>query len=225
MSNIKQSKIIYSLKLFEGCDTELIRQTVIDSGTLRSFRTGEEMISEHVPSVGILLSGRAVIYSADRDRKTILRFVSPGDAVGVAGLFASDPPGTRIVACGDGKSEMFFVGRDAFESLLESETNGRFRSNLIKFLADRVSFLNSKIDYVTAGSAERKLVLYLKNAPQAPDGTLDSGMSMTALARVLDIGRASLYRALDSLEKEKIIKRNKKKIILLDHYKLDKFSD
>ncbi len=212
---------ILSQNLFSGCDRELIERTVISRGVLRSFRSGEEMVSEHSPAVGVLLSGRGVIYSADKERQTILRFISPGNAVGVASLFAAEPPATRIFACGDGKSEMFFIGREAFEDLLSAEIDGKFRTNLICFLADRVSFLNSRIDTVTAGSAERKLALFIKNSPISSDGEIGLGMSMTALAHALDIGRASLYRAFDSLEKAEIIVRNGNIITLLSQEKLD----
>ncbi len=213
--------LILSQKLFDGCDAELIKSTVLADGVQMTFRAGEEIIPESSPSVGILLSGRGVIYSADKERQTILRFISPGNAVGVASLFAAEPPATRIYACGDGKIEIFFIGRDAFEKLLSAETDGRFRTNLICFLADRVSFLNSRIDTVTAGSAERKLALFIKNSPIDQGGEIGIGMSMTALAHALDIGRASLYRAFESLESSGIISRNGNIITLLARAKLD----
>lgn len=217
----EQNEIIYSLGLFEGCDRGLIDRVILSSGVLRSFRSGETMEAEETPSVGILLSGRGVIYSSDKGRQTLLKFVSPGSAVGVASLFATEPPATRTVACGDGKSEMFFVGRNAFEELLEASPS--FRVGLIKFLADRVSFLNSKIDTVTAGSAERRLAIFIKNSRADESGVIDPGMSMTALAHALDIGRASLYRAFDALQSDGIIIRNGDLIKVLSRELLDNF--
>lgn len=214
-----QKEIIYSLKLFDGCDRENIDNIIISGGEAKVFRAGETMQPEFSPSVGILLSGRGVIYSSDKGRQTLLRFISPGSAVGVASLFAAEPPATRIEACGDGKSEMLFICRDAIEKLLEE--NQAFRINLIKFLADRVSFLNSKIDTVTAGSAERKLAIFIKNSPVSDSGTIELGMSRTALAHALDIGRASLYRAFESLEEAGIIKIDKSAITLISPNKLD----
>ncbi len=211
--------LICSLKLFENCDKEMIKNMIIGNGRILSFRSGEPICDAFSPSIGILLSGRAVIYSSDKGRRMILRFVSPGNAVGVASLFAAEPPRTRIEACGDGKSEMFFIGRDSVEKLLNC--NEHFRTNLISFLADRVSFLNSKIDFVTAGSAERKVAVFIKHSPTDSAGVIGVGMSMTALAHALDIGRASLYRALEALENDGIIKRNGKSIILISPEKLD----
>ena len=207
-------KLILAQKLFDGCQPKMIEDIILGRGTLHCFRSGEAMESEE-RAVGILLSGRGVIYSSDKGRQTLLRFISPGDAVGVAGLFADKAPDTRIYACGDGKSEMFFVGRKAFEELMTVETDGRFRTNLIKFLSDRVTFLNSKIDCVTGGSAERRLVMFLKNSSTNDNGEVEIGMSMTALAHALDIGRASLYRAFDALEEDGAISRNGKCVRIL----------
>lgn len=214
--------IILSQKLFKGCQQKLIEDIILSSGKLIRFHSGEAMKSDQ-RSVGILLSGRGVIYSSDKGRQTLLRFISPGDAVGVAGLFADKAPNTRICACGDGKSEMFFVSRNAFEELMSVETDGRFRTNLIKFLSDRVTFLNSKIDFVTGGSAERRLVLFLKNSYQNDAGEIEIGMSMTALAHALDIGRASLYRAFDGLASDGAIIRDGKTVRILAPELLDNY--
>lgn len=218
----KYKNIILEQKLFSGCPRELIEGIILSGGEVFSFRSGDEMKIDK-RSVGILLSGRGVIYSSDKDRQTLLRFISAGDAVGVAGLFAEKTPNTRILACGDGKSEMFFIGRDAFEQLMSKEADGRFRSNLIKFLSDRVSFLNSRIDCVTGGSAERRLALFLKNSKCYSSDECEIGMSMTALAQALDIGRASLYRAFDALEGDGAIIRNGKTVKILSPDLLDNY--
>lgn len=214
--------IILSQGLFRGCPEKDIEKIIIDGGRVVSFRSGDIM-EAGFRSVGILLSGRGVIYSSDKGRQTLLRFISPGDAVGVAGLFADKAPETQILACGDGKSEMFFVSREAFERLMNEESDGKFRSNLIKFLSDRVSFLNSRIDCVTGGSAERRLALFIKNSPVSPNGEISLGMSMTALARALDIGRASLYRAFDALQADGIISREGDLITILSRDALDNY--
>lgn len=221
---MKQSylKLILAQKLFDGCEQKMIEDIILESGFLHCFRSGEAMESEE-RAVGILLSGRGVIYSSDKGRQTLLRFISPGDAVGVAGLFADKAPDTRIYACGDGKSEMFFVGRKAFEELMAAENDGRFRINLIKFLSDRVTFLNSKIDFVTGGSAERRLVMFLKNSSANNKGEIEIGMSMTALAHALDIGRASLYRAFDALVEDGAISRDGKSVKILAPDLLDNY--
>lgn len=216
------NELILNQTLFADCDKQLIEQKLTGGGTIRSFRSGEEMKADFSPAVGILLSGRGVIYSADKERSTILRFIAPGNMIGVASVFAKEPVNTRTFACGDGKSEMLFIGRDTFEYLLENEPV--FRRNLVEFLADRISFLNSKIDCVTAGNAERKLALFIKSAPTGEDGCARLGMSMTSLAQTLDLSRASLYRAFDSLEADGAISRTGKTVKILSREKLNEIN-
>lgn len=221
MKQTYKNIIIYQ-KLFAGCNQNLIEEIILTNGRTLSFRSGD-LIETEERAVGILLSGRGVIYSSDKGRQALLRFIAPGDAVGVAGLFADKAPDTRIYACGDGKSEMFFIGREVFERLMNEESDGRFRTNLIKFLSDRVTFLNSRIDCVTGGSAERKLALFIKNSPVSSSGEISLGMSMTALAHALDISRASLYRAFDSLQNDGTITRDGSSIKILSRDTLDNY--
>jgi CRP-like cAMP-binding protein len=79
-------------------------------------------------------------------------------------------------------------------------------------LAGRVRFLNRKIQCFTAGSAERRLALWLLSEEEEVI-TLPS--SLTTLSDMLDIGRASLYRALDKLENSGLISREGRNIALL----------
>lgn len=220
----KHINLITSIKLFRGCQLSLIEEHIIGNGYVRKCSPGEEfsLIDENGnATVGVLLSGRCVIYSSDKDRKALLRFVSPGEAIGVAGLFADAPPHTRIFSCGDHHSELFFFDRRAFESLLDAESDGSARNNLISFLSGKVAFLNSRIDCVTGGSAERRLALFIKSSPSYNSGAINIGMSMKALAEALDIGRASLYRAFDALTHSGAIVRENDTVRIIDKQKLD----
>ena len=103
-----------------------------------------------------------------------------------------------------------FLDRDAVRAMLGESP--AFMDAYLQFLAERVYFLNGKIRAFTAGSAERRLALWLAEHPEKqpfPTG------SLTALAKTLDIGRASLYRALDKLENEGAILRDGRRITVL----------
>ncbi len=73
------------------------------------------------------------------------------------------------------------------------------------------SRLTRRIEALTAGDSASKLLSYLLEREQA--GEVDI-QSCAELARRLDIGRASLYRALDSLETSGDIRREGKKIFI-----------
>ena len=99
--------------------------------------------------------------------------------------------------------------REDIDALFATCFGETIRDNILEFLSNRVSFLNSRIACITGGSAERKLAIFLNSAIDATGSyVFDIGMSMKSLAASLDIGRASLYRAFNSLEEEKVLTRS-----------------
>ena len=96
--------------------------------------------------------------------------------------------------------------------IFDTNSGGTAYICALSFLAGRVCFLNRKIQCFTAGSAERRLALWLLSEEEEVI-TLPS--SLTTLSDMLDIGRASLYRALDKLEGDGLIRRNGREITLL----------
>jgi len=73
-------------------------------------------------------------------------------------------------------------------------------------LSDKIRFLNRKIAFFTSGSTEKKLAGYILSLP-IENNTVKLDMNMSKLASSLDIGRASLYRAFESLEENCFITR------------------
>ena len=69
--------------------------------------------------------------------------------------------------------------------------------------------MNRKITAFTAGSAKERLILYLLHLPLGSDGSWELDVSYGALSEQLGVGRASLYRAMDSLCEAGYIERNK----------------
>ena len=84
----------------------------------------------------------------------------------------------------------------------------------IAFLSQRIRFLNRKIDSFTAPSAREALLRHLLEIHR--DGAAEITGGYSQLARTLNIGRASLYRALDALEAEGCIRRDGKCITILE---------
>ena len=88
-----------------------------------------------------------------------------------------------------------------------------FLYHYLDFLSGRIRFLNRKIGYLTAGSAERRLALYLASFQKQELVLKDS---ISSLSELLDIGRASLYRAFDALEEQGLIRREGRSILVPD---------
>ena len=83
--------------------------------------------------------------------------------------------------------------------------------NYIAFLSDRIRFLNKKLSVISCSDAENTVLKYLTLSAD-DNGYAVIPVSMTELAKMLGLGRASLYRSLESLEKRGSIIRENNKI-------------
>lgn len=223
--NTKTSDIILNSPLFGKASRDNLEIALSrDAYYEVDFKSGDIILSpkEAPRSIGILMSGSAKVYSADGDRNVLLRRLEAEGMFGVASLFSRDNADVSIIIAGK-NCRVLFISSAAISKLLETDKN--FMYAYIEFLSGRIRFLNRKIAFYTSGSAERRLALYLSSF-ESENVTVD--LHMNSLSELLDIGRASLYRAIDKLVAENFIKRDGDNFTLvnrqamLDHYKIQK---
>ncbi len=198
--------------IFRDADIASVTKYITESDfCVRNFGSGDEICTpedREVP-VCILLDGNAQISSSDCSRSVLLKTVSSGAVFGIATLYSADEPfPTKIkakTAC-----RALFINASAVRALIENDKGAAV--GFMKFLSNRIVYLNKKINSFTAGCAERRLSLFL--ADNESDGVYSAEVSISALADMLDIGRASLYRAFDKLEAEGFIEKKDKVIII-----------
>ena len=172
-----------------------------------NYSNGETL--ENDARIGFLLSGRAIVQTTDESRRVLLRKLAAGDAFGVAGMFSKTPQVSNIVA--DRSCKCLFFSEQAVAELLE--ISDAFRKNYVAFLSDRIRFLNRKITYLTAGCAERRLALYLLSIGS---GEVELKESISSLSELLNLGRASIYRAFDKLCQDGYLQKNGRKLTILN---------
>ena len=212
MTNSEFERIAES-RIFSGCDRELLAQVLNSKGCEIIGYAPSESICEPqtlLRKIGIILKGSAIVLSADSDRKVLLRRFSPGDIFGVSSVFSDE---SEFVSRISAKSActVAFIDAPSLSLLLENDKAVLY--NYIGFLSDRIRFLNRKIKFFTSGTAERRLSLYLDSFPE---DSFKIDESMSAVADMLDIGRASLYRAFDRLTEDGFIRRERDEITLLN---------
>jgi len=197
--------------LFDGIPAETLAAVLGHVPAVR-VPSGSEIPHPEERWMALVLHGHAKVYSSDTARQVLLRTIGKGDLIGIAQLFAESAPRmSRMVA--DRETELLWLDEAAVRRLLDASP--RFRDNCLAFLAERIAFLNRKIAAVTAGSAERRLALMLDRLADGQDTFLLS-ISMQSLADTLDISRASLYRALETLEQDGFLTRTGKQFRLTD---------
>lgn len=208
-------KLLSSLPIFKRTDQAVLARWLSEHVQApATVAAGKDLAPCHQRSLGILLEGQLEIHSADNEKNVILRTLSAPAVFGAASLFCQEEsPLSHIKA--KSNCTLFFISLEAVRTLLALDEG--FREAYLAFLADRVRFLNRKIQCFTAGSAERKLALWLISEDQP---TVALPASLSSLADMLDIGRASLYRALDKLEGEGLISRSGRTITVISQEKI-----
>lgn len=184
-------------------------------------RHGESILSPGTPgdALYVLCDGLAVAYSADPDKPVLLRTFEPYELFGISNLFTDMPFATHVVAKTD--CTVLVLSKAFLTYLIDHDSAVRYQ--YISILAQKTLYLNQKISCLTAGSAEQRLAYWLDANMQ--DGLVRLEIPMNALCTMLDIGRASLYRAFDKLEHDGFILREQKTVRILDrdrmlrHYK------
>lgn len=207
----KETEKIFRSPIFADVDTVQAVNIFEQSGCLAvDFEEGDLILSksEATHKAGIFLLGEAVATTADDSKNALLRFFKTGDFFGIANLFTNERYVSSIRA--KKRCRVFFFTEAAIRELLE--TDKRFLYNYLGFLSSRICYLNRKIRYLTAGSAERRLALYLSSFEK---DTIELDASLSSLSELLDIGRASLYRAFDVLIADGYIKKDGRTIQLL----------
>ena len=185
-----------------------------------SFAPHQTMCSpkEKNTRVGIILSGIASVSSDSGNSKFVLKTLSEGDMFGIANLYSADTPFPSIISA---KTDVkcLFIDGNAFRIFIENDQQALKR--YLQLLNNKIMYLNHKITIFTAGNTEKKVAIFLYE--NQTDKEVNLSCSMSALAELLGLGRASLYRAIDKLTELGLIARQDKKIFVPDNEKLKSF--
>ncbi len=203
--------------LFKDLSDAQINSIISDSRCKTVFhKAGEDIYSadNFRRAIGIVLSGTAVC-SSSLNKGVTMRLLSKHECFGVAAVFSSD---TRYVSYISAKTEctVLFIDEEVISEAIECIP--QFARNYIFFLTTRIQYLNTLVDAYSSPSIEVRLARYIVAYVGGRD--VPFNLNMTALSKSLGIGRASLYRALDELEKSGLIMRESGKITVTDIKKL-----
>ena len=201
--------------LFDGLNEETISKIVQDLGKTKIYKKGHIIYSaEDFPNaIGFVVKGKAFALSSGDGLH--MNSFTEGDSFGVAAIFGGDNKYiSNIIAETD--AEILFITEETLCELFKKYP--QISINYISFLSDKIRFLNKKIGLVSSNSAEETVIKFLKSSADS-DGFARLPKSMTLLAKMLGLSRATLYRCLESLENEKIILRENNRIKVIKNEK------
>ena len=202
----KEKRLVRSLPLFRGVPGEISEELFSARGCrTRDFARGE-VVYDHERfqrALAVLLSGRLQVSKNTADGGVLIMGALCAPALfGAAALFNGSGTYPSVLTAKEDCRALFIPRAALLRAMRESP---RLAENYIRYLSERIEFLNGRIMRLTAGTAEQRLAGFLLD--NLADGARPLPMSDTAKA--LNMGRASLYRALERLESAGAVARTK----------------
>ncbi len=211
--NARFFRLLTENELFSGVSPELLR-TVLTESQVRFIRFAREetivCALDGRPALGFLLRGELLQQS--ENGAVPLQTLQTGDVFGGEALYSgTQTPAGSLVAAKAGEAAL--LSKSTVTLLLERDSGFAFR--YIRHLSQQIALLGSRVGRYAGGSAEQKLAQYLLRG-FGDYKTFELDLSMSRLAVLLHIGRASLYRAFASLEQHGAVRRDGKNVRLVD---------
>jgi len=177
-------------------------------GENASFQKGDVIYSpgDCRDSIAVVLKGKVNVYNLSCGKPALLNSIGAGGLFGAAALFDGSKSYFTTVKAASA-CELLFLSEKSVLKLMKEDSVVAY--NYVRFLTGRIGYLNSIINALTAGSAENRLACYLLGQKEEK---FTLPVSCSALADMLGIGRASLYRAFDFFEKNGTIVRSDRHI-------------
>lgn len=211
-------EVLARVFLFEGLPAEPMQTLLSDLPPPETFEKGTVIYSGECfrRALGIVLAGACEASRTGEDgRRVLMNRLLPGAVFGAAALFSDeDRYVSRVTAAT--RCRVLFLPQEAVLALMRADF--RVAQRYIGFLSGRIRFLNDKITGFTGGQADDRVVQYLLTHRDAA-GCVVPG-SLVELAASLNIGRSSLYRSLDALTAAGAIRREGKRITILDEERM-----
>lgn len=211
----KDKEVFSENKLFSKLGTEVF-EGWIKSGKafILSVKKGEAVMENEKFSrcLAMIISGKASVRKTGfSGNKTVINTLSEGDVFGMATLFYEEESFPSIISAESPLRLAVFPKDIIIEAF---ETSPEFAKAYATLLSEKIHFLNKKLSAFTEGESPEKLLRLLLTAAEGKKEFI-LPCSVTKLAQMLGIGRASVYRAFDELEQRGEIKKEGKTIILL----------
>jgi len=152
--NSRVYEALGQVSLFSGLSEQQLRELADSFSPPRPYAKGEVIVSSTAPgnrSLGILLKGEVKICLPGRDGPgPVINRLKAVSMFGAAGLFGGEEPfPTDIIAARD--SLVLFVTEQEMLSCMRQHF--QVAEHYIRFLSDRIRFLNRRIAGYTGGPA------------------------------------------------------------------------
>lgn len=213
MSQEEMQGAVGASPLLGGCKKLIGTMSVkiLRKGQIVSDRqTGQEIL-------GLIAKGSVDVYSIAVDgREIILSQLKPGDCFGIINLFTDTELPTVLRCRYD--TTILTIPKKKLLDIMKSD--GELTLRYACICNQKMQFLINKIEFLTMQTGRNKLIQYLL-MEREQEGVVSPERSKEALASMLGISRASLFRELACLQEQKSIGQEPEGIRILDRKALE----
>ncbi len=204
--------MINNIFLLQGLSDSQKKEVISFFDEPVTFNKGDTIYSAdtYKKAIGFIIEGNASATS-DNPQGLFKKSFTAGNVFGAAAIFGHQGAYiSKIVA--ETKATVLFIDEATLLKIFNLFPQASL--NYISFLSDKIRFLNQKLNMISCTNAEDTVYKYLIDNMDS-DNTVNLPVSMTLLAKMLGLGRATLYRSFDALTEKGKIKRenNKYKVI------------
>ncbi len=190
--------------LFKGLSAEEKAKIIAFFPQPLSFKKGDVIYSadKFKNALGLIVEGKASAVANNADGFYKKSFTK-NSVFGAAAVFGKEENYVSIIIA-ETKTEVLFIDEKNLKQIFTEYPQTAM--NYIDFLSDKIRFLNKKLNMISCTSAEDTVYKYLISNMNS-ENYVNIPVSKTTLAKMLGLGRATLYRSFDALENSGKIKR------------------
>ncbi len=175
--------------------------------------------NEFSPSLIYVLSGALLVERKESGKRVLFNTLAEGDCFGAASMFGLEGEfPTKVTSKSDVR--IAAVNEEGLKALFRAYPSAAISH--IRYLSDKIRFLNKKLVSLTGQCAESKVSNYILKTYGKQ--TSQNRLNMAEISRKLDMGRASLYRIITRLNDAGIIHYHNGYIEILQIKELERLS-
>lgn len=214
-----QDCIIREVTVFSGLEAEEL-ESIGQLVYLSKYRRHQVLFLEDNPAqmVFIIKSGMIKISKSLEDgREQILRILRPGDILGFEAIY-EDSYSAMAEALSDG--ELCCLNKEKLLHLLD--TNPKISLEMVKALGKELEEARSKIRDLGLKNAHEKIATFLLSQMFPLDKSGSKGqklilnLSRREISEMVSLSQETVSRVLSEFKRDKIIKTNRKEILILN---------
>ncbi len=181
---------------------------------IKTFSSKEIIYSpvDFEKKIGFVYHGECIVKQIGHGDGVALNTIGDGASFGIMAVLSDeDEFPTQIIA--KRQTTVLFITKNDFYTVIKHYPT--VAMNVIRFLSDKVTFLNRKIATFSSDTVEKK-VARLILAEYKRCGELKFHFNCKRAGETVSASRVSIYRALNSLCEEKIINFENKNVEILN---------